>query len=97
MEIKQKYNKKTSQFLALDNEKQAGFLDYSWSPDQDYLTIDYVEVDPEFAGLGVGKKLVMAAVDFAREKQIKIKPICGFSASLLGRYEDLQDLIIPNK
>jgi predicted GNAT family acetyltransferase len=64
--------------------KRLGFLSYSLDG-TDTLMIDYVQVDPSLRGSGLGAKLVAAAVDWAKEGQYKVVPICGFARSVLRR------------
>lgn len=79
-------------FKASDGGKQAGRMTYSWAG-EDRIIIDHTEVNPEFKGKGVGKEMVLAAVDFAREKKISIIPLCRFAKSVFDRNEELKDVL----
>lgn len=92
MEIQQLNSEKKGQFEALDNGLQAGILAYIWAgPGK--LIIDHTEVSADFTGQGVGKKLVMAAVDYARENKIKILPLCPFAKSVFDKTPEIQDVL----
>ncbi|MEP2025769.1 MAG: GNAT family N-acetyltransferase [Reichenbachiella sp.] len=79
-------------FKALEMDKEAGRMTYSWAG-EDRIIIDHTEVNPEFKGKGVGKQLVLAAVDFARQKKISIIPLCTFAKSVFERNEELRDVL----
>ena len=69
--------------LHLDDERM-GSLDYAL-PEAGVMRIDYVEVAPELRGSGLGRELVRAAVDWAREGNLKIVPICGYARAVITR------------
>lgn len=68
--------------LELDGRRR-GFLDYALQPG--VLRIDYVEVAPDVRGGGHGKALVEAAVAFARERHLRVEPICGYARAVMQR------------
>ncbi|SDH21550.1 hypothetical protein SAMN05421827_11952 [Pedobacter terrae] len=92
MEIQQLNSEKKGQFEALDNGLQAGILAYVWAGPGKFI-IDHTEVSADFAGQGVGKKLVMAAVDYARENKLKILPLCPFAKSVFDKTPEIQDVL----
>jgi predicted GNAT family acetyltransferase len=49
-------------------------------------------VNPALNGNGVGKQLVMAAVHYAREKQLKIMPLCPFAKSVFDKTPEIRDV-----
>ena len=66
MEIKREDDGKKGSFALMDNEKQVGKLEYVWAGEDKFI-IEHTEVDNAYGGQGLGRKLVMAAVDFARQ------------------------------
>lgn len=82
---------KTGYFKAIENDHEVGEMTYRWKDDNIFI-IDHTEVDPAFGGRGVGKKLVMAGVEFARENSLKIVPACSFVLALFEKLEDIQDV-----
>ena len=52
---------------------------------EDKIIIDHTEVNPGNEGKGFGKKMVTKAVEFAREKGIKILPLCPFVKSFFDK------------
>lgn len=93
MEIKQTDDGKHGQFAALDNNQQAGLMTYTWAGETKMI-IDHTEVNPEFSGKGVGKRLVMAAVEYARHQGIKILPLCPFAKSIFLKDKELHDVLV---
>ncbi len=57
------------------------------------MIIDHTEVSDTLRGKGAGKQLVQAAVEYAREHQIKILPLCPFAKSVFDRTADWHDVL----
>lgn len=79
-------------FKAIDNGNDAGRMTYTWAG-ADKIIIDHTEVNPEYRGENIGENLVMEAVKFAREKQIKIMPLCTFAKSVFDKNQDIKDVL----
>lgn len=92
MEIKRTENGHKGQFTAFLDGEQAGVMTYTWAG-EDRFIIDHTEADPKFAGRGVGKNLVLAAVDFARERKVSIVPLCPFANSVFQKVKEIQDVL----
>lgn len=92
MNIQQTDNGKKGSFRALSNNVQAGEMTYIWAGTDKFI-IDHTDVDEAFSGQGVGKQLVMAAVGFAREKGVKIMPLCPFARSVFDKDASLEDVL----
>ncbi|WDF61396.1 GNAT family N-acetyltransferase [Flavobacterium sp. KACC 22758] len=92
MEIQQINDIRKGYFEAIEDGKEAGKMTYTWAGDSKFI-IDHTEVSPEFNGKGVGKKLVMAAVEYARENNLKIIPLCPFAKSVFDKVEEIRDVL----
>lgn len=92
MEIQQINDIKRGHFEATEDGKEAGKMTYTWAGDNKFI-IDHTEVSPDFNGKGVGKKLVMAAVDYARNNNLKIIPLCPFAKSVFDKVEEIRDVL----
>ncbi|WP_101773376.1 GNAT family N-acetyltransferase [Peptostreptococcus faecalis] len=79
-------------FIALEGEKEMGEMTYTWVGKSKFI-IDHTGVNDEFKGQGVGKALVMSAVEYARKNDLKIMPLCPFAAGLFKQNKELQDLV----
>lgn len=71
-------------FLAQEDTNEAGRMTYTWAGTGKFI-IDHTEVNSDFSGLGVGKKMVMQAVLYARENDLKILPLCPFAKSVFDK------------
>lgn len=57
------------------------------------LYIDYVFSPPVLRGTGASGRLMSALSADAREKGLKITPICGYAAAWLRRSPEFRDLL----
>lgn len=92
MEIKQFNEDRKGHFEAFTEGEKAGLMTYKWHG-KDEIVIDHTEVYESFEGQGVGKQLVLAGVEFARNKKLKIKPTCPFAKKFLERTSDYDDVL----
>ncbi|GAA3769169.1 GNAT family N-acetyltransferase [Flavobacterium ginsengiterrae] len=92
MEIQQINDTKKGYFEAVEDGKEAGKMTYTWAGDSQFI-IDHTEVSPEFNGKGVGKKMLMGAVDYARKNNVKIIPLCPFAKSVFDKVEEIRDVL----
>ncbi|RXM43698.1 GNAT family N-acetyltransferase [Flavobacterium sp. YO12] len=92
MEIQQINDTRRGYFEAVEDGQEAGKMTYTWAGDTKFI-IDHTEVNPDFNGKGVGKKLVMAAVEYARTNNLKIIPLCPFAKSIFDKVEEIRDVL----
>lgn len=92
MTIEHVNDTKNGYFKATTNEVEAGKMTYTWAGTDKFI-IDHTEVNPDFAGQSVGKKMVMEAVQYARENNLKILPLCPFAKSVFDKTKEIQDLL----
>lgn len=91
-EIKREDDGVKGRFVIYEDGKEAGEIIYNW-PAKDKFIIEHTEVGKEFGGKGYGKKLVMAAVDFARKNNVRIIPLCPYAKSVFDRDASLKDVL----
>jgi predicted GNAT family acetyltransferase len=60
---------------------------------EDKIIIDHTEVNPGNEGKGLGKKMVIKAVEYARENNIKIIPLCPFAKSVFDKVTEFRDVL----
>lgn len=92
MKIEQVDEIKKGFFQALDNEEIAGKIEYTWAGQSKFI-IDHTEVYPQFKGQGVGKKLIKATVDFAKENKLKVIPLCPFAKKIIEKTPEFQGVL----
>lgn len=91
IEIRRTESDSKGAFTAWDGETRAGTMTYSRLNDQ-VVIIDHTETEPGFEGRGVGKRLVTHGVEWAREHDQKLMPLCPFAKSVFDRTPDWQDV-----
>jgi predicted GNAT family acetyltransferase len=74
----------SGKFVLGRDGRQLGALDYRCGPTGP-IYIDFVQVSPAIRGSGLGKRLVEAAVAWARESRRTVVPICSYSRSVIER------------
>jgi hypothetical protein len=91
MEIKQINGERKGCFKAEVDGVEAGLMTYVWAGNDKFI-IDHTKVHSEFKGKNIGKQLVMAAVEYARNNNVKIIPTCSFVKSLFEKIPETKDV-----
>ena len=79
-------------FYVTANGQQEALMTFVMAGDKQMI-IDHTEVNPGNNGKGYGKMMVMAAVDFARDNDIKIVPLCPFAKSVFDKTAEIRDVL----
>ena len=79
-------------FQAMEDGTEAGRMTYVWAGEHKFI-IDHTEVNPDYGGRGIGKQLLMEAVAFARDCQVKILPLCPFAKSVFEKDASIGDVL----
>ncbi len=61
--------------------------------DGDTITFTHTVVPPALEGQGIGSRLVTAALDDARAKNLRVVPQCSFVAGYIDRHPEYRDLV----
>lgn len=77
--------------LRIDGER-LGFLEFT-RPEVGLMRIEYVEVSPELRGTGLGRQLVAKAIDFARDTELRVVPICSYARAVIERDPAMSSLL----
>lgn len=93
IEVKQNNNEKNGSFEAFIDGNHAGLMTYTWAGEERFI-IDHTEVEEAYNGKGVGKGMLLSAVDFARKNNKTIIPLCPFAKATFQKHEDLQDVLV---
>ncbi|WP_419489255.1 GNAT family N-acetyltransferase [Chryseobacterium bernardetii] len=93
IEVKQNNDEKHGSFEAFIDGRLAGMMTYTWAGEERFI-IDHTEVEEAYNGKGVGKEMLLAAVDFARKNGKKIIPLCPFAKASFQKSEELQDVLV---
>ena len=73
-------------FYISDDDEQVGEMVFSISGNN--LTVYHTEVSPKAEGKGLAKKLLASMVGYAREKELKVIPLCPFVLAQFTRHPD---------
>ena len=58
------------------------------------VILDHTDVDDSLRGTGTGRKLVAAAVDWAREEEVRLLPLCPFARSVFDKTPEFGDVLV---
>ena len=57
------------------------------------LVLHHTEVPPALQGQGLAAPLVAAALAWAREQGLRVRPTCSYVAAYMKRHAETQDLL----
>ncbi|HXB43761.1 MAG TPA: GNAT family N-acetyltransferase [Puia sp.] len=80
--------------LELEIEGNIAFIDYKLL--RDTLFLIHTEVPPALEGKGAGSAIVQKALQYAKDNNYKVVPICPFVQSYLKRHKEWKDIIAPD-
>ena len=60
--------------------------------DNNIMTLDHTETNPEYEGEGLASSLVKHSVKYAKEKDLKIDPLCRYAAAQFKRHEEYREV-----
>jgi len=92
MLIQTEDNGKKGAFYVEAEGKRLAEMTFVWAG-TDRFIVDHTEVDGSLEGKGVGKQLVAQAVEFAREKGVKLIPLCPFTKGVIDRVPEYADVL----
>ncbi len=61
--------------------------------EKDRMIIEHTEVDKSLRGQDIGFQLVERGVEYARETNLKIVPLCKFAKKVIERHKEFQDVL----
>jgi predicted GNAT family acetyltransferase len=79
-------------FAYLRDGRRFGKLTYSRA-NAALVIIDHTEVDPALSGHGVGRRLLDAAVSWARDSHVKVIATCPFASAQFAKEPALRDVL----
>ena len=92
MEVKQKNDLKKGMFYIEQDGKIVAEMTYVWAGTEKMI-INHTEVNEILKGQGAGKQMLSKAVEFAREKGLKIIPLCPFAKSVFDKTPEYGDVL----
>lgn len=82
---------KKGKFEIYENDVFAGEIQYTWAGNDKFI-IDHTEINKEFGGKGYGKKLILKTIEFAREKGLKVLPLCTYAKKVMDEDSSTEDV-----
>lgn len=92
MEIKKELNGHKGSFYIETNIGRAAEMTFTMAG-AEIMIIDHTDVGDTLRGKGAGLQLVMAGVEYARENNIKIIPLCPFAKSVFDKKDEIKDVL----
>ncbi|MEM3365097.1 MAG: GNAT family N-acetyltransferase [Candidatus Methanomethyliaceae archaeon] len=77
--------------IAIDLGESEAFLKFHVSKGKMY--IDSTFTPEEHRGKGLGRKMMEAAIKYAKENKLKIVPVCPFSVDFFKKYPEYKELL----
>lgn len=91
MEIKHRENDSRGMFFIENDKGIIGELTYHKNG-ENVLTIDHTEVKREMENQGIGSSLIKKSVEYARENDLKIHPLCPFAEVQFDMHKSYSDV-----
>jgi len=92
MKIELEENETKGRFYILENGQSLAEMTFTKTGIK-MMIIDHTEVSDVLRGTGAGKKMVAAAVDYARTNGWKILPLCPFAKSVFDKTPEYADVL----
>lgn len=64
----------------------------TWTQMADVMVVEHTFVNENMRNQGLAKELVDRAVEYARENEYKIEPVCSYVATVFERYDEYEDV-----
>lgn len=89
--IEREENGNKGRFVIYENDEYAGEMTYVWAGESKFI-IDHTGVEQKFGGKKYGHMLLIKAVEYAREKNAKILPLCPFANAQFDKDSSISDV-----
>lgn len=90
--FKHNHNSTRGAFIYEVDGKALGEMAYVMAGPQ-RMIIEHTEVDESLKGQNIGKRLLGELVNYVREQNIKVIPVCPFAKAMLEKITEWQDIL----
>jgi predicted GNAT family acetyltransferase len=87
-------NREKHRFEADLGDGSLAIAEYKLLPDR--IVFTHTEVPPQHEGQGIGSALIRFGLACARERGLKVVPVCPFFAAYIRSHAEEQDLLDPS-
>lgn len=84
-------NKQKSRY-ELEESGELAFADYTLC--DGVLTLAHVEAAPALRGTGAASRLMEGVLKDARERDLKVRPVCTYAVAFLRKHHEFGDLVV---
>ena len=91
-ELKHEQSGHKGEFVWIQDGKRLAEMTYTVAGSR--VIIDHTQVDDSLRGKGIGAKLVRAAVEWARQENAKLMPLCPYAKSVFDKTPDYSDVLV---
>jgi hypothetical protein len=60
------------------------------------ITFTHTEVPPAFEGMGIASKIARVALDYARDNEMRVNPLCPFVKLYIERHPEYKPMVWGN-
>lgn len=92
MELKQTHSENKGSFYIEIDGATAAEMTYTMAGPAKMI-IDHTGVEEAFRGQDLGLKLVEYAVEYARQNELKVLPLCPFAKATIAKHKEWQDVL----
>lgn len=92
MEYKLVHDEEKNRMQAIAKGKTIGLIDYQMSPPK-VVTIFHTEVANIYEGQGIAGEMTKKLLDFARDNEFRVRPLCPYAKAYVERHEEYQDIL----
>lgn len=85
-------NESGGKFILIDNNIPAGEITYVWAGNDKFI-IDHTQTYEGSNGKGYGQQLLMKAIKYAQEKEVKIIPLCTYASKVIREDKNYHEMI----
>ena len=90
MELKVIHEKENERFVIYTEDKEA-FVEYR--TDGKFINLYHTFTHPALRGKGLAAQVVRAALEFAKENNLKVIPTCSYVQSFIMQNNDFKELV----
>ena len=83
-------------YIGESEDNWSATITYVYSGDN-HITVEHTYVSEALNGQGVGKLLLKALTDWAREENLKITPECSYAKAQMEKNSEYHDLIFKEQ